>query len=371
MRIASQKSKIKHMVLCIALTMMAILLISGCDSKVDNQDRSIINTLPSDEEVLNKLMSSVNLPGANQVVTDGHYIYFNSSENKFSRADADGGNLVSLNQQQASWPLIADEQFFYAAGSTNGPLTKMKLDGSSHVRAGSGTLSSLVFYQDMIYAIEEPDRTLIRIKTDGTKRDQIVDSAVSSFILRGNSLYIAGKSAQDGIVRYNLKNDSQELLLEAAAGNLQADGNYLYYADLQKQYQLFALDLSTFGDFDTEEAEEDISSVVGSGTSNNTDGETDQVSKNLSPSLIMEYSFDRQFVVFDQIIYFIDSGSQQQLFRSTLNQNNKINRSDATLAVDDAVDNFCLIGPYIYYRRAGINRLYRTDIVDPRPIRIN
>lgn len=371
MRKALLKRNIYLSIVLFIVLFMSIYIASGCDNKNDDQNISITRSLPADEEILLSLVSSVNLPGANLVITDGLNIYFTNGSNSFSRTDADGQNLTIINEQPASWPLIADEQFFYAAGNTNGPLSKMKLDGSSHVRAGSGTLSNLVFYQGMIYAIEEPDRSLISIKTDGTGRELLVDFPVSSFLLRGSSLYIAGKSAQDGIVRYDLRSNSYERIAETAAGNLQTDAGYLYYADLQKQYHLYALDIRGFADQD-----DDTGSELGSADNDESqiesnDSETDKSKSALSSSLVMEYSFDRQFAVFDQTVYFIDSGSQQQLFRLKLDNDKEISRSDAILTTDDAVDSFCLIGPYIYYRRAGINRLYRTDIIESRPIRIN
>ncbi len=361
MRITSLKHIVLYPIIMIIVLITAMFFASGCNDKDDNKSIQINYSLPTDNEVVRSLATSVNIPGSNQVITDGRHIYFTSSENNFSRADTDGQNLTVLNEQQASWPMIADEQIFYAAGSTSGPLSKMKLDGSSHVRAGSGSLSNLVFYQDMIYAIEEPDRSLIRIKTDGTKREKLLDFPVSSFVLRGSSLYAAGKSAQDGIIRYELDNSSQERLAESAAGNLQLDNGFLYYADLQKQYHLYALDLSGFDDL--------VDNDGGQGKETVTESSQDK--DELKPSLIIEYSFDRQFAVYDQMIYFIDSGSQQQLFRSKLDNDNKTSIADAVLTADDAVDSFCLIGPYVYYRRAGINRLYRTDISNSRPIRIN
>ena len=371
MRKASLNRYIGLSIILFIVLFMSIYIASGCHNKNDDQNISIAKSLPADEEILHSLVSSVNLPGANLVITDGLNIYFTSGSNSFSKTDADGQNLTIINEQPASWPLIADEQFFYAAGNNNGPLSKMKLDGSSHVRAGSGTLSNLVFYQGMIYAIEEPDRSLISIKTDGTGRNLLVDFPVSSFLLRGSSLYIAGKSAQDGIVRYDLRSNSYERIAETAAGNLQTDADYLYYADLQKQYHLYALDIGGFADQDEVGAADSGAAGNVADQTDSSDSEAVQNESSLSSSLVMEYSFDRQFAIFDQIIYFIDSGSQQQLFRIKLDNDKEISRDDAILTTDDAVDSFCLIGPYIYYRRAGINRLYRTDIFESRPIRIN
>lgn len=366
MKTVDKKSNILNIrLLAMTLFMLAVLFLASCSSNDNTQDNTVNRNLPEDEEMLHNLMTSVNLPGSNIVITDGSFIYFNNNDNLFSKSDADGDNLVILNDQYASWPLIADHQFFYAAGNGSGYLSKMKLDGSSHVRAGSGILSNLIYHDDMIYAIEEPARTLIRIKTDGTKREEIIPFAVSSFILRGNSLYVAGKSAQDGIVRYDLTTNNSISISQSAAGNLQTDGDLLYYSDLQKEYELYSVDLSDINDLVTNEVDE---TEIDQGT-NETDSE--QKSLELEPILVMEHSLDRQFAIIDRTIFFIDSSSQQQLFQIKLDQNNKANRNDAVLTVDDAVDNFCLIGPYVYYRRAGINRLYRTESGDSRPIRIN
>lgn len=293
-------------------------------------------TLPADSHGNLQLMSSSNLAGANLVVTDGNAIYFNDRSGSFVRAQADGEAPVALVNGPVSWPFLVEDQLFYADGTGSGQLSKIMSDGSNRVRIGQNELSNIIVFEDEIYAIELPEGRMIRLQPDGSKREELTQAAINSMIRYEQYFYMAGKSAEDGLMRYDPENEEFVRLQQLTVGSLQAGGETLYYADLQNHYQIYAIPLAQ-------------------------DQETS------APSLVLEQSVEKPFIVANNRLYFIDGSRQQQLYSLELRADAKLDPGEAVLEVDDAVENFAALLPFIYYQRPDQDRIYRVTNGQQRP----
>ncbi|MDD3502487.1 MAG: DUF5050 domain-containing protein [Eubacteriales bacterium] len=325
-----------------AVIIAASFCFAGCDNSESSMEQLPVNNpeLPYDQTELDNLMFNINIAGSNLVISDGTKIYFTNSDGKFVNSDPDGKNSQVLRDAYSSWPIIANDQFFYAEGSSSGTLSKMRTDGSSHVRIGSTELINLVFYRDSIYAIELPDRNIVSFRLDGTNRTIITDYAVNDFILYNDCLYISGKSTANGLAKYQIEQQKIIKLADVSAANLQADKGNIYYADLQEDYNLYSLNI------DDNSAE-----------------------KSATPKRIIDYRFNNQFSLYNNHLIFIDETRQHQVFSIELKDS--IDITEATIKIDDAVNEFCIIGDYIFYRRSGENRLYSVVNGESRPTRVN
>jgi hypothetical protein len=313
--------------------------LSGCKKNESYTDQSQIPdpVLPTAADEHLKLMSAINIPGANLVVTDGGSIFFRDRNDNFVKAGPDGSSPEILLEASVSWPFLADDQLFFAAGPEFGSLSKIKTDGSNQVRIGSKDMNNLIYFNDYIYAIELPEGKVIRVKPDGNGREVIYEDPVSTMILHQDMFFLAGKTSDQGIIRYNPESKISETIVNITAGCIQTENDFLFFTDLQQQYQLFALNLQ----------------------SENTDQK---------PELILNQVIEKPFIVSNGKLFYIDSSKKQQIYSIGVDADEQLDPDKAVVAVDDAADRFVVIYPFIYYLRPDQNRLYRTFIGNNRPV---
>lgn len=87
-------------------------------------------------------------------------------------------------------------------------------------------------------------------------------------------------------------------------------------------------------------------------------------------SLISDFGIDRPFIVSSGYLYFVDTVSQNRLFRLPVNGTRSLDKQAAELIIDDVVSSFVLCGDFVYYQRPDSNRIYRVAASGGQQLRI-
>ena len=277
-----------------------------------------------------------NLHYRNFVLAVDDQIVFNSMSGDLTLAAPDGSDCFILAESGGTSPAFAGGQLFYISGTSGGQLSKISLDGSNQVRVGQTTLKYLISNENRLYAIESDNGLPVSLRPDGTGRQLLIDIQAIALCLADNKLFITGSTNENGLVRLDLNSGEQEVLLNRMISSLNISGDWLYFSDPAENYKLTAWSLTS-----------------------------------RSSSLISDFSVDKAFIVSEGFIYFIETASQNRLFRLPVNGSQVLDRQSAELIIDDAVSSFVVTGDYVYYQRPASKRIYRVSSAGSLPLRIS
>lgn len=377
-----------------ALSLMLLFTVSGCDRKsVDDPTATTQPSdkwiMPADPEQLSRLLTTTNMAGRNLVGTDGQSIYLPGEADKLLRSTPDGSVSTVLADTPVAWLQIIDDTLYYLAGREQGPLHKIRTDGSNAVRIGQENLTQLIAGDDEVYAIDSASRP-VRIELDGTDQTVLVDKPVGGMIRQGKWLILSGKKAEDGLLFYDLDTGTYATVLRTMAINLQVTDDFLYYTDPQKSYHVYALSLKDAETVYLRAIDQAAGLQAATDRMEQGDGQdptdTEEPTDIAAPAAsqepadahtyppvtqIMEKSIEKPFMVSDGYFYYIDCSLQNQLFRIALKKDGKGVEAKAELVADDAVDRFVRLGEVIYYQRLQSSWIYAVCPLATRPVRIN
>lgn len=276
-----------------------------------------------------------NLHYQNLVLAVGDQIVFNSADGLLTFASSDGTNAMPVIDSAGSSPAYDGDQLFYISGTSGGQLCKVALDGSNQIRIGQTTLKYLISTNDTLYAIESDSGLPISLKPDGTGRIAISETQAIALTLADERLFVTGAASENGLTMIELATGEQTILLDRQISSLNVSGDWLYFADPAKDFQLSAW------------------SVTGR-----------------SGGSISSFGVEKAFVVSAGYLYYIDTGSQSRLYRLAVDGARSLDGQSPDLVIDDAVSSFVVCGDAVYYQRPSSSRIYKAPVAGGTPMRI-
>ena len=170
---------------------------------------------------------------------------------------------------------------------------------------------------------------------DGTGRSVLVGQKAAALALANGKLYVTGLDNGAGVIACDLTSGEQQQVLTKRVSSLNVSGDWLYYADPDRNFLLFSWSMSEKQEY-----------------------------------AISEFSIEKPFIVSSGYLYFISPDDQNRLFRQQQSGRQMMNQRNLELIVDDAVESFVVIGDYVYYQRPDSRRIYRVGFAGGKPLRI-
>ena len=276
-----------------------------------------------------------NLHYQNLVLAVDGQIVFNAENNLLSIANEDGSSSRALTKQAGGNLASLGSQLFFTLNGQAGALSKINLNGTNQVRIGSTSLKYLIGNGQMLYAIESDQASVIALRPDGTNRRILISQKAAALALANGKLFVTGLDDATGVLSFDLESGGQEQILAKRVSSLNVSGDWLYYTDPVRDYQLFSWSLTDKQEY-----------------------------------AISDFSIEKPFISSNGYLYMISPDEQNRLFRQPLSGKQKMDQRDFALVIDDAVNSFVVIGDYIYYQRPDSRRIYRVGAAGGKPVRI-
>ena len=184
-------------------------------------------------------------------VSNGWIYYATTNTHQFNQNEriykikADGsGQRIELSANRAYYMTVAGDWIYYttewedASFSGEGPIHKVRVDGSGEAYVDVKNYDFATYLNvsgDYIYYINTKDnRTIYKIKSDGTGREKILDETVLSLNVRGEYIYY---SDNNGLLkRMPINGGSSVTLINSAKENFIVTNNKIYYIKLDAVY---------------------------------------------------------------------------------------------------------------------------------------
>lgn len=278
------KNKLIRKIITLIMIVMISLQISSCNSLTTIETNDI--TAHNQQDIVNKQLNFLNL---GYVVQDGEWIYFSSIYDKYEvikegelyvydigkiyKSHIDGTNLTEITDDAAiyinviddwvyyvnlyDWTIyrvktdgsnreqimsngvysvyIDDGWIFYGNRNDGNRLYKSRLDGSENTRLNDWDTGYLCVVGDWVYFSVWDDFSVKRIRKDGTNEEEVAGPYIGTFCIDENYLIYAGAN----LVRINLDNGENEILLEEYARTFNIAGDWIYYTS--SDYELYRI----------------------------------------------------------------------------------------------------------------------------------
>ena len=318
---------LQQVFLCLAFLGL-LIWISACAGTA--AETGTANPNPSDSEINSSVcpaeVNNGNLHYQNLVFQVSDQIYFCIGNSQIGKSMPDGSMKQVLVDSAGSSFTSDGNWLFYSEGTQAGNLCKVGLDGDNQVRIGSTPLKYLLCADNRLYAIEADNGLPVSFKTDGTNRVLLADCQAVALNLADGVLYISGSEQANGLLACNLASGSQECLIDRQISSLNVCGEWLYFADPQDQFHVYAWSLNQKTGWQ-----------------------------------ISQLNLEKPFIVSGGFLYYIQQTEQNRLYRLPVNGRQNLDQLNPELIVDDAVESFVLLGSRIYYQRPDSSRIYQVS----------
>ncbi|WP_164219045.1 DUF6612 family protein [Virgibacillus sp. YIM 98842] len=249
--------------------------------------------------------SSANLMNGGNWATDGEWIYFSLNGEGLIKQKPDGSERQQLLENDVSHINVMDEWLFFIDRNQENKVYKMKTDGSERKQITDTFTENLVVVDDWIYFTAVTDTPtgetpVYRIRTDLTEQERLLDDAfqfavsqgylffqteysgnisyldlhdietepvmyggiqAKSFSVSDGWLYYES-SNDDYIYRLSLDNGQTDQLTEAGSQGFNADGNLIFYRNIEDDSSLYRYNADTGENDKLDEGEVTVMHIV-------------------------------------------------------------------------------------------------------------
>lgn len=268
---------------------------------------------------------------------DGTIYFSNPSDNGcLYSMNLDCTNVRKLNNDSASSINVAGNYIYYIRDNVISNNTssvfrglvygviRTKLDGSAQKSlydhlAGVITLhGNYIYYQS--YSPNEP-MAFCKVKIDGSDDTKLSDAAFFPSCYYDNYIYFPNVATDRNIYRYSIQSGITSEYLDANAYLIDRQGHYMYYIDLDNQYRLVRVDITT--------------------------GDKEFLTSRSEGRCI-------NFNIYEDKIFYYVEGDESALYRINLDG------SDSTLVMNGNITSINCTSRYTFFQLFGSDALYRV-----------